>query len=160
MRNQFSKIYGFADKFRNELTRKGIYEFFPYNQEVARKFTIFCRDGHKFQGVCAEFFHIAAGGNSGQVNISMLGDILGQLPAGASLGRLGHLGQGVRTGKFRRFDYGAEKNLQVYGVATPPRYELEKITVPLFFHYAEVDPLDDIKVSFESCSLKINKLDS
>jgi hypothetical protein len=130
-----------------------VYEFLPYNQEVARKFSRFCRDGHKFQGVCAELFHIAAGGNSGQVNISMLEDILVQLPSGASLGRLAHLGQGVRTRKLRRFDYGAVKNLQVYGGKTPPRYELEKITAPLFFHYAEVDPMDDIKVKFslDSC---------
>lgn len=48
--------------------------------------------------------------------------------------------------RFQRFDYGSEKNLEVYNSTTPPQFNLSKISVPLSFFYGDNDLLADPKV--------------
>lgn len=48
--------------------------------------------------------------------------------------------------RFQRFDFGVEKNLEVYNSTTPPQFPLSEISVPLSFFYGENDPFADPKV--------------
>ncbi|XP_057656123.1 lipase member K-like isoform X1 [Diorhabda carinulata] len=47
--------------------------------------------------------------------------------------------QFLRTSNFTKFDYGKEKNLNMYGTATAPRYDLSKIPVPFSLFVGEND---------------------
>jgi lysosomal acid lipase/cholesteryl ester hydrolase len=41
----------------------------------------------------------------------------------------------VRTGELQKFDYGARKNLEIYGSRDPPKYDVTKFSVPFaMFH--------------------------
>ncbi|KAL1413937.1 hypothetical protein MTO96_007986 [Rhipicephalus appendiculatus] len=45
------------------------------------------------------------------------------------------------TGRFARFDYGAERNLKVYGKATPPEYDLRRVSAPVALFWTQGDVL-------------------
>jgi len=68
-------------------------------------------------------------------------------PAGTSTKTLVHLAQEYNSGKFRQFDYGHAKNLQIYNTSEPPDYNLANITTPIALFYAENDWLSSIPVS-------------
>lgn len=69
----------------------------------------------------------------------MLPVILGHTPAGASTHTLIHFAQGINSGKFRPFDYGKEKNMEIYGNIEPPPYELAKVTAPIALYWSDND---------------------
>lgn len=52
--------------------------------------------------------------------------------------------QYLDTSNFTKFDYGKEKNLEMYGTANVPRYDLSKIPVPLSIFVGENDWLSTI----------------
>ncbi|KAL6533475.1 hypothetical protein OROMI_027587 [Orobanche minor] len=58
-----------------------------------------------------------------------------------------HLSQGVRSGVVAKYDYGVVMNLQNYGAAQPPVYDLSKIPsdFPLFISYGGQDAMADVK---------------
>lgn len=62
-------------------------------------------------------------------------------PSGASVGQLMHYGQGVRDGRFARFDHGWSGNLRRYNSRRPPVYQLNRIDSPVVLHYARNDML-------------------
>lgn len=77
----------------------------------------------------------------------LLPTILGHVPAGASVRTLIHYAQGINSGKFRKFDYGRKQNLEKYGTADPPEYDLSKVTAPVAFYWGENDWLGAKPVS-------------
>jgi pimeloyl-ACP methyl ester carboxylesterase len=66
--------------------------------------------------------------------------MLGHWPAGGSLRQLYHYGQLVGTGRFRRYDFGITRNMEVYGQAVPTDYDLTKITAPMILLSGSSDP--------------------
>ena len=50
-----------------------------------------------------------------------------------------HFGQMVKSGKFRKYDYGKEGNLKRYGQETPPDYNVGNITCPVVLCYGDGD---------------------
>ncbi|XP_050293854.1 gastric triacylglycerol lipase-like [Anthonomus grandis grandis] len=52
-----------------------------------------------------------------------------------------HYMDNVNRGDFRKYDYGKQTNLAVYGRAVPPRYNLTATTVPNAFFYGATDSL-------------------
>jgi len=53
--------------------------------------------------------------------------IAAQEPGGTSVHSIKHWIQAYRNGRFRKFDYGKEKNIEVYGTEVPPEYTFEHI---------------------------------
>lgn len=71
---------------------------------------------------------------------------MGHAPAGIAVRQLAHYGQGIAAGHFRRYDQGSRlSNYREYGSFSPPRYDLSKITAPVFLHYSDNDPLAHVK---------------
>jgi len=68
-------------------------------------------------------------------------------PAGTSTKTILHYVQEIESGKFRQYDYGRKRNLQIYNATEPPDYNLSKITVPIALFYADNDWLASIIVS-------------
>jgi lysosomal acid lipase/cholesteryl ester hydrolase len=54
------------------------------------------------------------------------------------------------AGEFRQFDFGEKKNMEEYGQATPPKYNLSLVTSPVALYYSDNDRLAPVKVR-ESC---------
>ncbi|KAF2887085.1 hypothetical protein ILUMI_19088 [Ignelater luminosus] len=50
-----------------------------------------------------------------------------------------HYAQLFKSKKFRKYDYGEEKNLEIYGQSSPPDYDLSRITAPLAMYYGDKD---------------------
>lgn len=72
----------------------------------------------------------------------MMPVIFGHAPAGAAVRQFVHYGQGIADKEFRRYDQGGWlSNRRAYGSIRPPRYDLSKITTPVFLHYSDRDPL-------------------
>lgn len=71
--------------------------------------------------------------NNGKKNLDpdLRRTILYRTPAGTSTRTILHYIQLIKSGFFRRFDYGKTSNLKHYFLEEPPNYELEKITVPI-----------------------------
>lgn len=51
-------------------------------------------------------------------------------------------------GRFEKFDYGREKNLEFYGSEIPPEYDLKNVTAPVALYYGKNDLLVDTRVRY------------
>jgi len=49
---------------------------------------------------------------------------------------------------FQQFDFGIEKNLEVYNCSHPPKYNLSNVIAPIAFFYAKNDILADPLVRY------------
>lgn len=49
--------------------------------------------------------------------------------------------------KFCQFDYGSEKNLQVYGTPQPSDYKLELVSVPVAIYVGKNDRFSTVEVN-------------
>lgn len=58
-----------------------------------------------------------------------------------------HYAQNIALGDFYLFDYGAEKNLKLYGSKTPPLYPLKNVVSPVYLWASDTDFLNTFKVS-------------
>ncbi|XP_034250214.1 lipase 1-like [Thrips palmi] len=65
--------------------------------------------------------------------------IMHHYPAGSSIRQMQHYAQGVNSGKFAQYDYGKDRNLDLYGQETPPEYNLTNIRTPTYIIYAVGD---------------------
>ncbi|XP_037024933.1 lipase 3-like [Bradysia coprophila] len=120
----------------------GIYEFLPNNEIMSLLGQAACRDEAWFQVVCSNVLFLIGGFNSDQTNNTMLPVIMGHTPAGASTDQMIHYGQGIRTGRFRKYDYGALNIIQ-HGSFTPPNYKLANVQAPVSLYYSLNDLLSE-----------------
>ena len=51
----------------------------------------------------------------------------------------------VKSGRFCKYDFGPEKNMALYGRATPPAYDLARVNVPTVVFSGGNDRLADAK---------------
>ncbi|CAI8032085.1 Lysosomal acid lipase/cholesteryl ester hydrolase [Geodia barretti] len=51
-------------------------------------------------------------------------------PAGTSVKNIVHYAKEMKSGKFRKYDYGTEGNLKAYGTREPPNYNTSELSVP------------------------------
>lgn len=69
--------------------------------------------------------------------------ITSHIPAGSSSKTFFHFIQGYGTKRFQRFDYGIEKNQEVYASSLPPEYDVSLITTPMTLVVSEEDWFSD-----------------
>jgi lysosomal acid lipase/cholesteryl ester hydrolase len=117
----------------------GIYEFLPTNELLSLGGQAACRDEAWTQALCYNVLFLIAGFNSAQTNTTMIPVMLGHTPAGASANQLIHYGQGVRSARFRQYDWGMVSNLWTYGSLSPPTYNLRNVRAPVALHYSAND---------------------
>ncbi|XP_068082721.1 lipase 3 [Anabrus simplex] len=149
-RSPVPKMFAIAGKQLEWLSNLlGIYLILPRTQLITFVGRHFCSDGAVTQPICVDILDLNVSYNQKETNISALPLILSHAPAGASIKTFQHFGQNINSGEFRKYDYGEENNLLVYGSRTPPQYDMSKITVPLAIMYGQndivVDPRDVAK---------------
>ncbi|CAH1139396.1 unnamed protein product [Phyllotreta striolata] len=117
-----------------------IHELLPHSQLVADVSMKLCSDGSRFQEMCAILLFEISGYDSPQLDRSFLPVITSNTPAGISIKMLVHFFQGINSGQFRRYDYGA-LNIAHYKSLEPPEFDISAITAPVAVYYAENDYL-------------------
>ncbi|CAG9136444.1 unnamed protein product [Plutella xylostella] len=89
---------------------------------------------------------VLAGVDPEQLGAARVPAVMAHVPAGASARQLRQLGQALAARDFRKFDYGAAINEQVYGTVAPPRYNVSTVSAPVALFHAAADwlaaPLD------------------
>lgn len=85
------------------------------------------------------FFHIVnllcGTPSENNFDLERFGVIIAHEPGGASVNNILQWVQFARTGQFRKFDHGAEKNIEKYGHHEPPKYKFEDLKIHKFPKY-------------------------
>ncbi|XP_065909438.1 gastric triacylglycerol lipase-like [Dysidea avara] len=80
--------------------------------------------------ICGNLLFLVCGFDKKNMNFSRIPVYAAHNPAGTSVKDVVHYAQEVRSGKFSMYDYGsASANKAHYGQATPPNYDVTKMTV-------------------------------
>ena len=90
-----------------------------------------------FPSWCHFALQVSTGGHETQMNISRMGVYATYLPAGSSFTNFRHYTQTMQSDRFAKYDYGKEKNLQIYGRIESPEYDLKKISGKVAIFYCE-----------------------
>ncbi|XP_011872790.1 PREDICTED: lipase 3-like [Vollenhovia emeryi] len=114
-------------------------EFLPQNSVLRLLAKYGCDVDYFEKEICANTLFLICGFDKEQFNYTLLPVILSHDPAGTSTKTLVHFAQEVKSGKFRQYDYGREKNLLLYNATEPPGYNLTNITVSVALFYADND---------------------
>lgn len=80
------------------------------------------------QDICTALLFLGNGFDYDQWNQTRIRTYISGVPAGTSSKNIIHFAQNVRSGIFRKFDYGNIGNLRRYKQLHPPKYQLENIT--------------------------------
>ncbi|XP_011498525.1 PREDICTED: lipase 3-like [Ceratosolen solmsi marchali] len=123
----------------------GFYELKPSNKFFQNFKSLLCKETAVVQPMCKNLLFMIAGFDSKQLDKAKLPLILRHVPAGASVKQIIHYGQIIKTGTFRKYDYGSIGNLKRYGKVFPPSYDLKNVRVPVALHYSSNDWLANIK---------------
>ncbi|CAL8134270.1 unnamed protein product [Orchesella dallaii] len=92
-------------------------------------------------GVCDNLIFLLFGYDASQMNNTELPNILAKFPNNIGVKWLSHYGQNTLSCEFKKYDYGPALNMKAYGSSKPPAYDIQKITAPTYFFYADQDNL-------------------
>ncbi|XP_045465370.1 lipase 1-like isoform X2 [Harmonia axyridis] len=93
--------------------------------------------GTIMQSFCEAVFFII-NGRSEDIDVKLFPMLLNTLTSVATM-QLLHYAQNIDSVKFRQWDYGTEKNIEVYGLPEPPDYPVENIKIPVTIYYGYGD---------------------
>ncbi|XP_028170213.1 lipase 3-like [Ostrinia nubilalis] len=151
----------YANNIEFALSLIGVGEFLPNNNVMTWAGQAMCMDEVMLQPMCSNIIFLLGGWNECQHNATMLPLKLGHTPAGAAARQFVHYAQGISGKEFRRYDHGTIlANRRAYGSWSPPRYDLSRITTPVFLHYSDTDPLahvNDVNRLFRELGRPIGK---
>lgn len=71
--------------------------------------------------------------------------LVGHFPAGTSVHNIAKYGKMLISYEFSKFDYGKVRNLEMYGVKTPPKFNLDAVNVPVLLIYGKNDGVVDVR---------------
>lgn len=95
-----------------------------------------------FPSACVRLICATAGcANPEAFDTKLVSRIFNVYPRETSLKNIQHYIQCVRAGQLQHFDYGETENLERYGQASPPAYDLGKLDTPLALFYGASDRL-------------------
>ncbi|GLV35384.1 uncharacterized protein CBL_01466 [Carabus blaptoides fortunei] len=119
----------------------GAYEFLPSTKFMQLIGQLLCNDNSLVQDMCSNILFLIAGYDSEQLNSTMIPVILSNTPAGSSTMQILHFAQGITSGDFKQYDFGASENRKIYGRDEPPAYDLRQITARVVMYYGANDLL-------------------
>ncbi|CAH1989670.1 unnamed protein product [Acanthoscelides obtectus] len=127
-------------------------EFLPSESFVSTISKFLCQPGSQIPLFICENILFALAGFNPKMNVTLLPKIMSHVPAGCSTKEFIHLGQEMRSGHFRQYDYGTKGNELHYGQKSPPDYELDNITTPVYLIYSQNDWLVTEKNTIKLCT--------
>ncbi|XP_055838134.1 lipase 1-like [Episyrphus balteatus] len=105
------------------------------------EFRFICSVTKETRRTCIEAIFTIAGRDEDEFNEKMFPVVLGHYPAGASAKQIKHFVQIIKTSRFAPYSYSVSKNLALYKEHLPPKYDLSKVTVPVYLYYSLNDLL-------------------
>lgn len=104
-------------------------------------FVTFC---HFFDPVCKYALYMVSDSEVSLDNMSRDDVYYSLFPSGCGWRNFLHYAQLIHDGGFRRYDWGAKKNMEIYGVETAPDYNLKAFKdLPVALLYGDTDELAD-----------------
>ena len=117
-----------------------INQFMPSNFYESDFGHVFCK---LFPKECGDLGGFIFGFDPQYDDYSRYGIFMEHEPSGTSVTNMLHWRQLVLTGKFNKYDYGIEGNMEQYGQPTPPDYNLGNINGTVHLFFGEDDDLVD-----------------
>ncbi|KAF2353434.1 AB-hydrolase lipase domain [Trinorchestia longiramus] len=108
----------------------------------------FCSAHSIFWKLCLTLLTAAGGRNRGLFNKEMLSLVLANFPAGTSVRLAAHVGQLLSSDGLQMFDFGEDRNQELYKQATPLEYDLSDTLCPTAVYWAFNDylaPPEDVE---------------
>jgi len=132
-------------KFLVEAFQLGDYMPTPANQKLI-KFLGSTLCVSPVKAICQNIIFIGVGFNLPELNTTRAPVYLAHTPATTSTQNLLHIAQVVHYKKYLWHDFGSiAENIQHYGQAIPPEYDMKKITTKVALFYGDNDLLADKK---------------
>ncbi|XP_030384539.1 lipase 3 [Scaptodrosophila lebanonensis] len=113
--------------------------FIPQNTFISRLLDTMCSTETIMLEYCKTLFLMWAGPDLGNLNVTLLPQLAETHPAGISSNQGIHFVQSYVSNDFRQYDWGTKKNLEAYGQAEPPSYDLTKISSAVYLYYGLAD---------------------
>jgi len=150
--NQGDKFLALAVNYNLEQLIKTIrfYELLPGAQR--NYFNLFTnlhsRFSKMFPNVSRETFKLIAGSDPKYDNFDRIETFVRHQPSGCSIRCLEHFKQMIledkKNPRFRKYDFGKEENLKIYGTEVAPEYNLNNIRIPVRAFVGRQDTLGDV----------------
>ncbi|ODM99694.1 Lipase 3 [Orchesella cincta] len=102
---------------------------------------IMCHPRIDLIGVCLAVGNLLFGYDRGQITKDKLAVITQVSPTPISSKLLLHYIQELGSGRFCEYDYGTDKNLQMYNTTKPPDYNLTNVAAPIAVMFGQEDVL-------------------
>ncbi|KAG0725197.1 Gastric triacylglycerol lipase [Chionoecetes opilio] len=134
-----------ASEMEELLFLLGRYEFLPHSKEFTAWVEKACAAQKYVELMCMNSLFLLTGFDQAEFNMTWLPVILANNPAGTSVRTIAHYAQGVESGKFQHFDFGARENMRRYHQRVPPLYNLKNVVAPVGLLWGVNDYLADPK---------------
>ncbi|CAH2056967.1 unnamed protein product, partial [Iphiclides podalirius] len=95
--------------------------------------------------ICRGSLSMVDSEHEGSIKAETLKVVHANFPSGTSVRTFVRYGQALRSEGYRKMDYGEERNLKLYGVATPPYHNISAVTIPTVIVYGRNDYIIDRK---------------
>lgn len=119
----------------------GSHEFLPKDSMLGKMLGS-CSMDYVDNNMCKDVLFKLCGENEAQYNASLLPQFLAGVGSGTAWKTVVHFAQLMLTkDRFQQFDYGEGNNLRMYGTASPPEYDLGKVTLPIKLFWSQNDLL-------------------
>ncbi len=130
-----------VEKFYLFAAGTGIYEFFPHRDIYSFVGHHFCDEEHpESQSVCADVMSVMMPRDL--IDPDMIPFYLDHLPGGSTAEMWAHYAQlHLNPGRFAKYDFGEEGNLEHYGQAEPPEYDLTRVEAATVLFAGDSDGL-------------------
>ncbi|KAK5640032.1 hypothetical protein RI129_010843 [Pyrocoelia pectoralis] len=115
-----------------------------------------CQNGSMFLDVCVGLYVASRGLKPSKFNNTDKTALVRRGYSSASLRQVLHYAQNIKSGHFRKYDYGRVRNIGRYGTLEPPEYNLSKVTAPVALFYSNEDMLMSPKIVEELCNKLAN----
>ncbi|CAH0403267.1 unnamed protein product [Chilo suppressalis] len=132
-----------AALLENDLRSAGVGEVLNRGSLTQKFLVKYCPLNSLTQTLCRNYVTSQDLLHPGSIADDTFDNIFHHFPAGTSLHNLAKYGQGVVSPKFAKFDYGRERNLELYGQINPPEYNLDAVSTPVVIIYGRNDGVVD-----------------
>lgn len=114
--------------------QEGLYSWFPQFSESSVAIDSFCALA---KNLCEEFGNKLV--DETVDNVPRFEMAVPSTPSGQTYRAMVYYSQAILTGKFTLYDYGPEKNLELYGTEEPPLVPLEDYDIPTVLLSGDLD---------------------
>lgn len=116
-------------------------EVLPRGGIIQSLASIICKDNFFAATLCKAALFLIDSYDPGSILTETVKTLYGHTPAGSSAKTIAFYGQNMDS--FNKYDYGPDRNLEMYGSTVPPAYRLNRTSMPTVFFYGTNDFVAD-----------------